>query len=595
MSIRRKKLNLTQRMILCSTAVLAYFLLVTLIFNSYFDKLISFQVDSMYEMLTSELESQITNRIQALQNCASSLAYSKNVQGALFSPSALDRMEHLILARDSIYNYTLLDQNIRNILVLCDTNRKVAITDSYTRMELNELEKMGCHQGPSGFHECFSPILASDVNSFSFIYALPFRNALYQSTFSETSRGTVCVLYRLSGLFSIDLFKQGDVNYVAIFDGENCYSLTPACLNICDTLATLDTGISELYIHNERCVVFGIPLPMVEWKLYYALPMSSIFSISDTYYSQSFLLTLCGLLIITLLCSYQFWFISDSIHTVTHCVASAKGDAHARIDSPALPEMRMLADALNELLGRIDTANRTNAQAQQNVYDALLAKKQAEMAYYRQQINPHFLFNTLECIRSMAQHYNAEPVVHLIVSTSHVLQYSLYSNIIVSVQDELENARNYFNLMNSRAMGSYLYRETITQSALSRPMVSMILQPLYENALLHGARQPLDRQFILHVKIDITPDNQLYMAIIDNGRGIAPEIVNKLNEQFTSNVTIESTENIGTMNVMRRLRLADPLCRIRFQSKKGCYTKVEIWFPSALSLEDDFSRISKTT
>lgn len=595
MAIRRRKMTLRQRMMLCSASVLVFFLLVTLVFNSFFSRMISYQVDGMYDMLTNELEAQIAYNTDSLQNCASSLAYSKNVQGALFSASALNRMEHLILARDSIYNYKQLNQSIQNVLVLSDTDSRVAISDSYTRLELDELERMGISRDRYVYREYFSPILDTDAGSLSFMYVLPFRNALYQSNFPETSMGTICILYRLSGLFSIDLFRQGDVNYVVISDGENCYPLTPSSTAVCDALTALDAGVSELYIGGERCAVFGFTLPTVGWKLYYALPMSDMLSISDTFYRQSFLWTICGLLVITLLFSYQFWYISSSIHMVTHSVASAKGDTHARIDSPELPEMHMLADALNELLGRIDEANRANAQAQQNVYDALLAKNQAEMAFYRQQINPHFLFNTLECIRSMAQHCNAEPVEHLISSASRVLQYSLYSNVIVSVQEELDNARNYFHLMNSRAMGAYTYREFIAQEALAYPMVSMVLQPLYENALLHGARQPLGRQFILHVEISITAENQLYIAIVDNGKGIAPEIVDRLNGQVMDNTAIESTENIGTLNVARRLRLADSQCRVRFRSQKGCYTKVELWFPNTLSLEDDFCRISRTS
>ena len=223
-------------------------------------------------------------------------------------------------------------------------------------------------------------------------------------------------------------------------------------------------------------------------------------------------------------------------------------------------------------------------------HGVVLAKNEAEMAFYRSQISPHFLFNTLECIRSMAQHYGAQPVERLIFATSRVLQYSLYSRVIVPLADEVQNARNYVELMNARAMNAYEYREAVDEGALERPMVSMILQPLLENAIRHGAGGARARRFVLALRVRLLADGSMEIRVADNGRGMSPQALERLNRSISEGQGTQGAGSIGILNVDRRLRLADPGCRTRILSREGHFTAVVLTIPRALALQEVLRR-----
>ena len=277
-------------------------------------------------------------------------------------------------------------------------------------------------------------------------------------------------------------------------------------------------------------------------------------------------------------------FVARNIHTLSASVAGIPEKSGSRAAAAGLPEMQALADQVNDMLARIDQANTASAEAHQKVYEATLAKQSAQMAFYRSQIDPHFLFNTLECMRSMAQHYGVSPLEEMIGSTNQLLRYSLHAPFIVTLREELEAASAYMRVMNQRTMERYRYDLRVEEALLQRPVLSMLLQPLMENAVRHGARHMGKRQFVLTLEVTADAGNDdTVLRLTDNGCGIPSEMILQLNADITEDHD-GFGESIGVRNLRRRLAATDSRCTLRFESQQDVYTTVTVRLPRSLAL-----------
>ena len=586
-----RRLDLRVRMILSTVVVACFFLLVGGVYVDLFANMAERQVDELSGLLASEMDSQMRRTADILRRTAISLSYSSDVQGALYAPSPLTRMQNLKIVRGTVHNYAELSAGILNILIYQDAHNKITSGDSYLALQTDTLRGLGFEDLRATQEERFTPILTTDGGALCFMYVLPFRNALFPGSAQEES-GLCAILYSLRDFVSDELFRRGSVNYLVVTDGKDAHALTPMEEALSLRLSRLSPGVGDIDVSGTRCVAYGFELPLTGWRLTYALPRADIVSVSIGAYRGYMTFIGCGAVAVIVFVLYNLYYIARSIRKVTRAVGATRGTEGAQIESPGLPEMRMLADELNSLLSRIESEQARSAQAQQRFYDAMLAKNEAEMAFYRSQISPHFLFNTLECIRSMAQHYGAQPVERLIFATSRVLQYSLYSKVIVPLRDELQNARNYVELMNARAMNAYAYRERVDAGALDRPMVSMILQPLLENAIRHGAGGARARGFVLALHVRLLADGSMEIRVVDNGRGMSPQALTRLNRSISEGEGTQGAGSIGILNVDRRLRLADPGCRTRILSREGHFTAVILNIPRALALQEVILRVA---
>ena len=207
---------------------------------------------------------------------------------------------------------------------------------------------------------------------------------------------------------------------------------------------------------------------------------------------------------------------------------------------------------------------------------ANFAQKEAEMIAYRSQINPHFFFNTLECIRSMAQYYSVSSIEETVTAMSKLFQYSLYSSPIVTFSQELDMLEQYFLITSVRFPGCYKLNKKIVQETLSFPVPSMIIQPLVENSIKHAFKKSSKKgENIIFIQSEINERNQLIISITDNGCGLTEKELARLNiwkrlpeDRHTAK------DSIGIQNIFKRIKLFSEHNHINFYSHFGHYTKV---------------------
>jgi two-component system sensor histidine kinase YesM len=193
-----------------------------------------------------------------------------------------------------------------------------------------------------------------------------------------------------------------------------------------------------------------------------------------------------------------------------------------------------------------------------------VSKKQAEYLALQNQINPHFLYNTLEGIRSEALFAGIDGVAQMTEALSSFFRYTI-SNVehLVTVQEELRNVENYYIIQQFRFEDRLSIDIKIDNEdeneLLSAKIPKLTLQPIVENSIYHGLEQKLGTG-IVRIKVEGTKD-RLIITVSDNGLGISEDKVSKLNHKLRA-VSIDDMQpeiaaagGIALVNVNSRIKL----------------------------------------
>ena len=254
------------------------------------------------------------------------------------------------------------------------------------------------------------------------------------------------------------------------------------------------------------------------------------------------------------------------------------GTGKMRVSVPNIYEIRSVAEEINSMLERLEKAAEREKETGEKLLNATVAQQEAEMTAYRSQINPHFFFNTLECVRSMAQYYNAEMIEEIVTAMSKMFRYSLYSDMVVELSAEIDMIRQYFVITSFRFPDKYVLKEELDEKTLGYRVPSMILQPLVENCIKHAfTSMPLGKKNEITVKSSLTDEGLLKIDITDNGNGMDEETLTKLRKVMLGEVDPDSRkDSIGVNNIYTRVKLFDKRNEMKLCSEVGEYTRVEL-------------------
>lgn len=181
--------------------------------------------------------------------------------------------------------------------------------------------------------------------------------------------------------------------------------------------------------------------------------------------------------------------------------------------------------------------------------------KDAQLKYLQAQINPHFLFNTLNAGAQLAMMEAADRTYEYIQNVAQFFRYNVKkNNESVSLRDEIELVDNYIYILNVRFSGEIHFEKKIDESLTNIQVPSMLLQPIVENSVNYGIRD-IDWQGLIQLSV-YRQEDMVCISIKDNGVGIEQEKIHKIlrNELHSTDVGADSN-GVGLDNVIRRLKL----------------------------------------
>lgn len=249
-----------------------------------------------------------------------------------------------------------------------------------------------------------------------------------------------------------------------------------------------------------------------------------------------------------------------------------KGEFHSQNELKTVPNSPYF-HIINNVIHLFMSQTYLNVQLDAKKY----ALSTAQLSALQYQLNPHFLFNTLQSIdlEILKACSKPTPANQMILELSSLLRYSLDAPMKpVTVQEEIAVTKNYIGLQSFKYRDCFHVTWEYSQDILDFPILRLLLQPIIENSIIHSGKAAPEK---LWIKIKIRRNNGfLSFYIIDNGYGIDKKRLADLQQALTEEQVDSSGKHIGLKNISQRIRLAYKNGYVRLQSKKGMGTIVEL-------------------
>ncbi|GAB2571100.1 cache domain-containing sensor histidine kinase [Gracilibacillus alcaliphilus] len=243
-----------------------------------------------------------------------------------------------------------------------------------------------------------------------------------------------------------------------------------------------------------------------------------------------------------------------------------KGDFSVRVNLKQNREIQSISNSFNRMIYKVN-------ELIKQVYEREMKEKQAELKALQAQINPHFLYNTLDTFYWMLYVKGEEKIGGLIVSLSSMLRYSISNEgSFVVLKQEMDNVQNYINLQSARSGDKINFELQMAESLEHAKVLKLILQPIVENAVHHGLEESnKDGRIIISTRED---QGNLIIAVEDNGIGIEKAQIESFQKERQIN------NGIGLHNVDERIKLTfGSAYGIEIESEIGKGTRVSIKLP----------------
>ncbi|WP_088831300.1 cache domain-containing sensor histidine kinase [Paenibacillus tyrfis] len=391
----------------------------------------------------------------------------------------------------------------------------------------------------------------------------------------------------LSGLANLSLSPRSEVYILSKARQVMAVSAqTPKELSVSDYWSeALGDGEVRVDPQAGRLIVASKP-SMADWQVVSSTPDADLNVEQDQ--MRRFLLLVISVLVVisTALATFVSRTISSPLKRLIQQMRQVeRGNFRGLLHVKSYEEINILVASFNQMVNRMD-------ELIERVKAVSISEKNAQLLALQSQVNPHFLYNTLDMIYWMLDEKGNERLGKVVLSLSHMFRYSSHweGSSEVWLRDELEQIRDYLTIIEARLEGRVSVEMDVDPAWEHIRLPKMTLQPVIENAVKHGLER-LDRPGVLRVyaKAD---DRRLRLYVEDNGSGMEPYVLDRLRRSLGANavpvgeeaVAVKAGEarrgGIGLQNVHRRLGLMfGEAYGLQIDSSPGTGTTVMISMP----------------
>lgn len=337
---------------------------------------------------------------------------------------------------------------------------------------------------------------------------------------------------------------------------------------------SMEVNLGTIHVKNKRgndATVFFSSVPYTEdWVLCTLIEDKHIHA--QTNYMIE-LVVIIGTILLILAVLYAIIVSGNIVRPIyklkNHMVEVSNGNLDSFCEYRGNDEISVLVKVFNQML--TDIKSLIN-----QVYQVQTQKRNAELRVLQSQINPHFLYNTLDTIQWKALDHNAYDVADMINSLSRFFRLSLSDGKeFITVEDEVEHVRNYLEIQKIRYKDKVNYDIHIDESASQNLVPKMIIQPLVENSIYHGLKV---KRHVGNIKVNVQSENDhIVIEVTDNGIGINKEKLDELRNNLANSV---ESEHYGLYNINERLKLIfKDQYDINIDSEYNYWTSVSLKIP----------------
>ena len=371
-------------------------------------------------------------------------------------------------------------------------------------------------------------------------------------------------------------------------DNEFIYSSNTALFGANDSIdeffttqRTLKNGAITVEINGKDYLMVSAKSQKNNIQLINLIPLSIIDAELKGATSSLLINGICIWLITVFLVYLFTYLLTKPLKTLSERMQYAgSGDFHTFPEMHGSSEIAELSHSFNSMLRHIE-------QLIQQNYIAKLSEKNARLTALEAQLNPHFLYNTLQAISTEALINDQFTIHKMITSLASNLRYTIKGGDLVPLKSEVQYLSDYIYLLKMR-MNDALVFNIDTEPELDDYMIPKIsLQALVENSIIHGKSTNKES---IEIKVTLTrlPNDRLQISVYDNGCGISQEQQNKLYQDFESALTAKNPGGIGLANLYVRLHLLyNEPTDLKIESAEHQYTNIILTLPCVNQKEDN--------
>lgn len=543
-----------QMVLICAGSML--FMQILLVSNYYqYRQMIMQDNSSRFQELLTQICVSVEENCTYLNNIVEQIAYSGEVQRFLETDDPEYRREHFEQVLSLLNSMAELKYGIKDIAVLDSQGNCLNLNGNIYQMRELALKipekQLYYYTGQNRLQMVPS---ARKIDCFTVgtqVYST--------SDFTRKGKlGTVLVSVNNSCIFSFARYKGAEeLPDMLIYDRDKklAYSSVPK---------ELDTSY-DLYFDgqengNQKKVVLGdeiyymqtADLEMLGGKIVFLISHKELFSGAEKLQRRLSIFILLDAVVMAALFFLVLRRIINPVNQFMGYLSELKNGNFKLMKQPVVlsgaAEIEVMAEQFNDMMREINGLTHRLVDTTSRLYESKIEKQQAELEYMYSQINPHFLFNTLESIKGCAIEEDAGRTFGMVNALGRMFHYCVRSQSKVKLEEELRVVDSYMHLQQIRFEERLTFYNRVDAGLGKAIIPKMILQPLLENAVVHGMEQ--NKAVTVWLDAEVT-DGILCLSVTDDGEILEEEkmetIQNGLNEKSRSS-------HIGMSNVHNRLK-----------------------------------------
>ncbi|MCX8130614.1 MAG: sensor histidine kinase [Clostridia bacterium] len=342
-----------------------------------------------------------------------------------------------------------------------------------------------------------------------------------------------------------------------------------------------DRGATGYFVESfgEKSIVIYNTSLLTGWKTIGIVPMNELTKDSRELGYIIAVLTLMICVFAILSAWYNAATVANPIRKLMLLMKKVEdGDLSVSMNVKYDDEIGRLGRSFNVMIQKIGTL-------MERVYKEQKELRKAELKALQAQINPHFLYNTLDSIIWMVRANRNEEVIKMVTSLTKLFRIGISrGKDIITIKEEIEHINSYLTIQNIRYKSKFDYEVKIDESLYRYKTLKLILQPLVENAIYHGIKEKRGQGFISITSRE--EEKSIVLKVEDDGIGMTEEKIGKLKNTL-SNSGGETMDSYGVRNVDERIKIFfGSEYGLVFESKPGVGTRVEVTIPKLSEVED---------
>lgn len=485
------------------------------------------EIDKLHNILKTNENYEINNYNYLKYLCEMILIQNDSINGAyIYDLKGRGVFTNRNSSNDVLINPTLSEWFIKSI----DSDNSTSI--------FNNINPKSIFDNPSSNDENLFVLTRKIIDMSSnqitglLMVTMPVDNFLSLLNNSITFNNQVLSLYDSTG----ELITQTDGDLL----------LNSTYIN--DNLITTDTNPIIKYINKDTSyIVTSNYIPSSNWILINTIPKNEAFRL-NTLYTMFFIINLIFFLAVSII---LYYFVTKRIFNPIELLSRnmKSNNLEENLDKEVIydknDEIGVLVKSYNKMKSHINYLININ-------YKTQIEQKELELKQLQNQINPHFIYNTLESIHMMAEINDDMETSIMAEYFGEIIRYSMNRRVnTVTLKEEIKIIDNYIYLQKIRFDQLFYIENMIPEELLNCEITKMIIQPLIENAIYHGLSECSGNGKIIIQGTRV--DNNLLLTISDNGIGISEEKLEELNDYINDNNN--SFNGIALRNINRRLKL----------------------------------------